>query len=201
MAGNVSLRAFTLDLTVLQVDRKRDVRDAAIEQRRPAGEVRHVLDVRRSHDAHAVFRDVHEDLVELDILLRVRPDQVVVGHSGDCEHRLPVELRIVQTVQQVDAAGSGGGDTDAEAAREFGIPACHECGSFFVPHLNEAHGIALLPERLHDPVDAVTWQAKDCVDAPFLKNVDENVCCRLSHVFSWISPLCGSQQEFWPRWF
>ena len=43
---------------------------AAPQQRRSAREVCDVFNVRRSHDAHTVFRDVHEDFIELDILLR-----------------------------------------------------------------------------------------------------------------------------------
>ena len=65
-----------------------DVRHAAAGQRRAAGELDDVLDVRRAHDPRVVDADVHEQLVELDVLLRVGADQVVVLQAGDREHRL-----------------------------------------------------------------------------------------------------------------
>ena len=64
---------------ILQVHRKGDVRHAAAEQRGAAGQMRDVLDVRRAHDADAVFGDVGKHLVQLDILLRPRPNEIVYG--------------------------------------------------------------------------------------------------------------------------
>ena len=60
--------------------------------------------MRRSHDPLVVLGDVHEQPVQGDVLLRVRSDQVVIGHAGDREHRLPIQLSVVQTVQQMNAA-------------------------------------------------------------------------------------------------
>ena len=66
----------------------------------------HVLDVRQAHHAGAVDRDVHEDAVEIDILLGVRVDQVVEVMPGDGEHRLAIHLGVVQAIEQMDAAGA-----------------------------------------------------------------------------------------------
>ena len=66
--------------------------------------MRDVLDVGRPHDADAVLRHVREDLVQLDILLRTGPNQIVIGHPGDGEHRLPIQLRVIQAIEQVQAA-------------------------------------------------------------------------------------------------
>ena len=49
-----SERVACLDRLRLHVDRHGDVRDAAIGERRAAGELDHVLDVRRPHDARVV---------------------------------------------------------------------------------------------------------------------------------------------------
>ena len=67
-------------------------------------------------DAH-----VHEKLVELDVLLRVRVDQVVELKAGDRQHRLAVELGVVEAVEQMNAARAGGGQADAELAGVFGV--------------------------------------------------------------------------------
>ena len=64
------------------------MRDAALGERGAAGEVDDVLDVRRAHDPRVVDRDIHEQLVELDILLGVRVHQVVELHAGDRQHGL-----------------------------------------------------------------------------------------------------------------
>ena len=83
----------------------------------------HVVDVRRSHDALVVDGHVHEELVEVHVLLVVRADQVVEGVAGDREHRLAVALGVVQAVEQVDAARAGGRQADAEASGELGVAA------------------------------------------------------------------------------
>jgi hypothetical protein len=44
-----------------------------------------------------------------------------------------------------------------------------------VPHLNEADDVLLRPQRLHDAVDAVAGKAEHGIDAPLVKNVDEDV--------------------------
>jgi hypothetical protein len=50
-----------------------------------------------------------------------------------------------------------------------------------VPDLNESDLVLPRPERLHDAVDAIAWQSEDDLDAPLVKGVDENVCCRICH--------------------
>ena len=75
------------------------MRDAAIAQApcgRPGGSR---LDVCRAHDPRVVNRDVHKKLVEIDVLLRMGVDQVVKMMAGDREHRLAVELGVIQTIQ------------------------------------------------------------------------------------------------------
>ena len=59
------------------------MRNAAIAKRRATSQIRDLLDVRRSHDARVINRDVHKNSVEIDILLRMRVDQVMVVMAGD----------------------------------------------------------------------------------------------------------------------
>src|SRR5207247_1896519 len=81
----------------------------------------------------------------------------------------------------MDAARSGRGEADAEAAGELRVAAGHERGGLFMADLDESDRVLFLAERLHDAVDAVAGESEDRVDAPFLKHVDEDVCGRLSH--------------------
>src|SRR5437764_578313 len=87
-----------------------------------------------------------------------RPARVV---TGDREDRLPVQLRVIETVQQVKAAGPGGGQAAAEPAGELRVTASGERRCFFVPHLDEAHPLLALPERLDNAVDAVPREPED----------------------------------------
>jgi hypothetical protein len=96
MVRHVALGSFALlYFHLLYIDREADVRHGAIGERGAAGEVRQVLDVRRSHHALVILRDVHKSLVEFDVLLRESSDQVVKLHSGDGEHRSAVELGVI----------------------------------------------------------------------------------------------------------
>jgi hypothetical protein len=159
MVRNVARRALgRLDRHRLQIDRHCDMRHAAIAERAAARELGHVLNVARAHDAVVIDARIRKQLVELDILLRIGADQIVVLKTGDGEHRLTVELRVVEPVEQVDAAGPGGRHADAEAAGPLGVAAGHEGGGLFVTHLHEADRIEMGAQRLHDAVDAVAQQ-------------------------------------------
>ena len=48
-----------------------------------------------------------------------------------------VELRVVQAVEQVDAAGPGRGQADAEPAGRLGVAGRHERGRLLVVHQDE----------------------------------------------------------------
>ena len=86
-----------------------------------------------------------------------------------------VQLGVVEAVEQVDAAGPGGREADAEPAGELGVAAGHEGGGLLVAHLDEADLVLALAQGLHDAVDAVAGQAEDDIDAPVVNRVDENV--------------------------
>src|SRR5262249_43091072 len=100
--------------------------DTAIGQRGPAGELDDVLHMGGAHDPRVVDADVEEQLVELDVLLRQRVEQIMKLQSGDREHRLPIKLGVVESIEQMDAARTGSGDADAEATSPFCIGASIE---------------------------------------------------------------------------
>jgi hypothetical protein len=114
------------------------VGDAAAGQRVPAGEVGHVADVFGPHDARTVNGHVREDAVQVEVLLRVRVDEVVEVVAGDCQDGLAVHLRIVQAVEEVDAPGAGRRQADTKPAGVLGVGASHERCRLLVPHLDEA---------------------------------------------------------------
>ncbi len=84
------------------------MRYTVVAERGATRELGDVLHVGWPHDALVVDRHVHEELVKLDVLLGIRADQVVVRHAGDGKHWLAVQLRVVQPIGEVNAAGAGG---------------------------------------------------------------------------------------------
>jgi hypothetical protein len=140
---------------LLHVHRQRDVGDAAVLQRRPTGQVGDVLDVGRAHHARVVLGHVDEQAVELHVLLGVGVDEVVVRHARDGQHRLAVELGVVQAVEQVDATRTGRGQAHPEAPRELRVRARHEGGRLLVADLHEPDPVTARAQGLHDRVDPV----------------------------------------------
>jgi hypothetical protein len=150
----------------LDVDQHRDVCHAAIGERRPTGELDHVLDMRGTHDPRVVHAHVHEQLVEFDILLGVGMQKIVELQAGYREDRLTVELCVIEAIEKVDAARTGSADADPQLARELGIAAGHEGRRLLVAHLHEAHPILLLTKRFDQAVDSVTGDSKDDINSP-----------------------------------
>ena len=72
-----------------------------------------------------------------------------------------IELGVVEAVEEVNPAGAGGGDADAEPAGPLGIGAGREGGGFLVPDLDEADLVLPRAERLEDAVDSVAGESED----------------------------------------
>src|SRR3954462_4400123 len=107
---------------------------------------------------------------------------------GDRQHRLPVHLCVVQTIEQMYAAGSRSGQAHAQPPRELGIATRHEGGCFLMPHLHKANLILPRTDRLHDSIDAVAGQTKNDFDAPVADRVNENIAASFGHV---LTPAAG----------
>src|SRR5579863_3260757 len=97
---------FLLDLFLLDVNRKCDVRYGVVGKRGPACQFSDVLHMRRTHNAFVKNGDVHVKLVECHILLREGSDQIVKLKSCDRQNRLVVEFGVVETVEKMNTAGS-----------------------------------------------------------------------------------------------
>jgi hypothetical protein len=78
-----------------------------------------------------------EEGLEIKILLVMRPD----GRAGllphERQHRLMVELGIVEAVQEVDRTRTGRRDADADLTRELRFATGHEACHFLMPNLDE----------------------------------------------------------------
>ena len=142
---------------------------------------------------HVLVRDVLEQALEVDLLL------VVAAHAGprlladDRQHRLVVELGVVEPVQEMNRAGARGRQADAELAGELGVRAGHERRHLLVADLDELRAgrtlvsVARAPEGAQDPVDPVARIAVDALDAPRGEALQEEVANRLAHAVSFLS--------------
>ena len=112
---------------------------------------------------------------EIDLLLVVRPEQVVVGLAGYREHRRAIHLRVIQTVEQVNCPRSGRREAHAELAGVLRVAARHERRRFLVPDLDERDAVLVRAECFHESVDAVSGQTEDDAHAPVDQAADEEV--------------------------
>jgi hypothetical protein len=145
------------------------------------GLIHHVFHVIRPHDSFVVFADIHEHLVEIDVLLGPGADQVVEGVASDGQDGLAVVLGVVQAVEQVDAAGARGGHAHAQRAGVFGVATGREGRRLLVPHLHEADLVLILPQRLEEAVDPTAGEAEDHLHVPVEETLDQQVGYRLCH--------------------
>src|SRR4051812_4366866 len=95
--------------------------------------------------------------------------------SGDGEHRSAVEFGVVESVQEMDAAGSASCDADTELSGELCIATRHESRGLFVACLDEPDLVLMSAERFDDPVDAVARDAEDGINAPIDESFNEYV--------------------------
>ncbi len=121
------------------------MRHAAARHSGTARLLGNVLHVRRAHDPLVVDADVHVELIEGHVLLGLRSDEVMELHAGDGDHGLAIHLGVVESIEQMNAAGAGGRNAGAQFAREFRPGAGHEGSRFLVSDLDESDALAVLP--------------------------------------------------------
>ncbi len=143
-----------------------DVGDGVLREGRFDSLVHDVVDVRRPHDPFVVGRHVREKLVEADILLIIRANEVVKGMAGDGQHRLAVALGVVEAVEQMYSAGPRSGHADAEPVGEFGITAGRKGGRLLVADLNKPQLVLIVAEGFKDGVNAISREAENGVHTP-----------------------------------
>src|SRR6185437_555342 len=149
-----------------------DVTDSASRQGSLNGLVHDIIHMRGAHHALVVFADVHEELVQINVLLVMSADQIMKGMASNCQHWLTVALGVVQTIEQVNAAGAGGCQAHAQLAGIFSISAGGKGGCFLMPHLDEFDVFLVRTESFKNAVDSVSRKSKNGVNAPIYKALD-----------------------------
>src|ERR1700734_3225582 len=113
-----------------------------------------------THHSLVVCSDIHIQLVEIDILLIVRADQVVKGMARNSQDRLQVAFGVIKTIQQMNASGTGGCKANSQTASELGVAASGEGGRFFVPHLDKSQFVLVRAQSFKNAVNTISREAE-----------------------------------------
>ena len=105
----------------------------------------------------------------------------MIGVPRDRQHGSMIELGVIKTVQEVDRAGTAGGETDSQPTSELGVGTGCEGGRLFVTTLNESNLLLVLPQCLEDSIDAVAWYSERGRDSPVDQFPHNDIASRLSH--------------------
>ena len=159
-----------------------DAGDRSLGQGDAHGAVDDVADLGRIVDhLEEGAGDVLEEGRQIDFLLVAAAPRHLRDIADDRDNRLVIEARVVEAIEQVDGAGSLGGEADADLAGELGMGAGHQAGVLFMAHLDEDGIIAGAIERTEDPVDAVTGIAVEALHTPRLQPPHQKITHRLRH--------------------
>ena len=155
--------------------------------RDPVGAVDHVRRLGGGGDLDAVLaRHVLEQHLQVDLLLVVGAEGDRLLLADDRDHRLVVELGVVEPVEQMDRPGARGGHADADLAGQLGVRGGHERRQLLVAGLDELDVVAVLVERAEQAVDAVARVAVDALDAPLVEAAEDEGADVLGHGPSWV---------------
>src|SRR5205085_11252839 len=93
----------------------------------------------------------------------------------DRDHRLVVELGVVEAVEKVNRAGPRGRDADACLPGELGMRTGHEGRHLLVADLDELGPALRAPEGTDDPVDPVAGVSVYPLNSPLAREPGEEV--------------------------
>src|SRR5581483_3570241 len=163
-------------LEVLYVVRKDDAGNGALVARdthRAIDQLTNLL--RRGYHVHILVRHVLEQGDQVDFLLIVTAECGALLLSDDGYDWLVVELRVVEAIEQMDGAGAGGGQANADLAGELGVRTRLECCELLMPRLHELDLVCRASECTDDAVDAVTWVSVHPSHAPLVEALKQKI--------------------------
>jgi hypothetical protein len=137
--------------------------------------------LRRHADFHELARNVLEKGRQVDFLSIVRADGTPRRLPDEGDDRLMIELRVIEAVQQMNGAGPGGRQADADLAGDPGVAAGHEGSLFLMANLDELEPGGGATQRRHDAADPVAGISEDAPHAPLLRPVQEEIADLLRH--------------------
>src|SRR5205823_2259374 len=126
-------------------------------------------------------RDVLEQRDEVDLLLVVAAETHARLLADDRHNRLMVELRVVETVQEMDRARAGRRETHADLPGPLRVRTGHERRHLLVAHLDELQLVLVPLQGADDRVDPVARITVDSPNAVLGEPLEQEVSGELSH--------------------
>ena len=162
-----------------------DAGDAALRLGDPHRPVNRMAHLGRVGDVDRVVGgDVLEQRHQVDLLLIGAAQPLLVLLADDREHRLVVELCVIEAVQQVDRARAGGRQAHPHLSGPLGVSAGHERGHLLVAGLDELDLIVVAIECSERRVDAVARVAVDALRSPLGEALQHEIGNGLGHARS-----------------
>jgi hypothetical protein len=129
----------------------------------------------RVHHDLAELGHVGEQLAQVDFLLvqRAQRDPLLLADYRD--HRLVIQFRVVQAVEQVDRTRARRRHAAPHLTGELRVRARHERAHLLVPWLDELRVAPCPAEGAEHPVDPVARVPEDPVDSPFAEPLQYEV--------------------------
>src|SRR5207249_950275 len=115
------------------------------------------------------------------LLLIITADGSARLLPDNSDDRGVVHFRVVKSVEQMDRARTGRGQTNTDFAGELGMPAGHECSHFLVPDLHVIDRVARAVDCTDNAINAVAGISVNATNAPLADSFDQKIACRLSH--------------------
>src|SRR3954468_7027461 len=176
MDGAVPARRLGDGIEFLEIVGKYDAGHGPFDARDTDGAVDEVAHLFRSgRHVHVLVRDVLEERNEVDLLLVVAAERRPCLLPDERDHRLGIELRVVEAVEQMDGAGPGSRQAHADLAGKLRVRTGHERGHFLVADLDELHRLFRPIEGAEKAVDTVAWISVDARDAPLPEALEGEV--------------------------
>jgi hypothetical protein len=132
-------------------------------------------------DLDELAGDVLEQRRQVDLLLVVGAERRALLLADDRHDRLVVELGVIEPVEQMDGAGAGGRQADADLAGELRVRGRGQRGDLLVARLEKLDALSELVKGAKDPVDAVARIPVDAAHPPVGKPPQHVLPDSLSH--------------------
>ena len=156
--------------------------DSAFGFRDANGTIDQMPDRRRARShVHVFVRDIFEQTDKIDFLLIIAADRGPSLLPDNRNNRGVIHFRVVESVEQMNCAGPGGGETNSHFASELRMRARHERGHLLVPNLHIVDRIARTIDGANDAVDAVPRITVNAPDTPLRDSLDQEIARRFGH--------------------
>ena len=139
----------------LHVVRHDDACDGAFGRRDADGAIDHVRRLSGCRNRLCIRRDILKQRVQIHFLQIIAADRRRRLLSDQRDDGNVIELRVVESCQQMNRTRTGCGNARTNLAGELRMRAGHERGHFFMPDADVIERFARAIDGAHESIDAV----------------------------------------------